>query len=68
MDVFGLLALVLAPGGVIVVLMERFRRENAKDHNATMQTLERVETKVEKIDERMDHHIEWHLDGDRKKG
>lgn len=62
MDVFGLLALVLAPGGVIVVLMERFRRENAKDHNEAMRTMERVENKIEKIDERMDDHIEWHLD------
>ena len=62
MDVFGLLALVLAPGGVIVVLMERFRRENAKDHNEAMRTMERVENKIEKIDDRVSDHINYHLD------
>ena len=65
MDVFGLLALVLAPGGIIVVLMERLRRDNAKDHNEAMRTMERVEAKIEKIDERMDDHITYHLDKDR---
>jgi len=64
-DVFGLLALVLAPGGIIVVLMERLRRDNAKDHNEAMRTMERVEAKIEKIDERMDDHITYHLDKDR---
>jgi len=62
MDVFGLLALVLAPGGIIVGLVERTRRQNNRDHAQNMDVLRSIDKKVDKIDERLDHHIEWHLD------
>lgn len=62
MDVFGLLALVLAPGGIIVALVERTRRQNNRDHAQNMNVLRSIDKKVDKIDERLDHHIEWHLD------
>lgn len=62
MDVFGLLALVLAPGGIIVALVERTRRQNNRDHDQSMNVLRSIDEKVDKIDDRLDHHIEWHLD------
>ena len=62
MDVFGLLALVLAPGGIIVALVERTRRQNNRDHAQNMNVLRSIDKKVDKIDDRLDNHIEWHLD------
>lgn len=64
MDAFGLLALVLAPGGIIVALVERTRRQNNRDHAQNMNVLRSIDKKVDKIDDRLDHHIEWHLDKD----
>jgi len=63
-DAFGLLALVLAPGGIIVALVERTRRQNNRDHAQNMNVLRSIDKKVDKIDDRLDHHIEWHLDKD----
>lgn len=55
--------------GPIVVLMARFDRRNTEQHDNNMmelrrigRTVENVDSKVEKIDERLDHHMEWHLD------
>ena len=55
--------------GPIVVLMARFDRRNTEQHDNNMtelrrigKTVENVDSKVEKIDERLDHHMEWHLD------
>ena len=62
MNWLGLLGLVLAPGGVIVVLLERTRRENNADHARNSNLLKRIDSKVDRIDERLDDHIEWHLD------
>ena len=62
MDAFGLLALVLAPGGLIVALVERTRRQNNRDHAQNMDVLRSIDKKVDKIDDRLDNHIEWHLD------
>ena len=62
MDAFGLLALVLAPGGIIVALVERTRRQNNRDHAQNMNVLRSIDKKVDKIDDRLDNHIEWHLD------
>jgi hypothetical protein len=61
-DAFGLLALVLAPGGLIVALVERTRRQNNRDHAQNMDVLRSIDKKVDKIDDRLDNHIEWHLD------
>lgn len=51
-----------APGGVIVALIEKTRRENNRDHAKNSELLMKIDGKVDKIDERLDHHIEWHLD------
>ena len=64
MDIFGLLALVLAPGGIIVALVERTRRQNNRDHAQNMDVLRSIDKKVDRIDDRLDNHIEWHLDKD----
>ena len=62
MNWLGVLATVLAPGGMLALLIERTRRENNRDHAKNSQMLRSIDNKVDKIDERLDHHIEWHLD------
>lgn len=62
MNWLGILATVLAPGGLIALLIERTRRENNRDHAKNSELLQKIDVKVDKIDERLDHHIEWHLD------
>ena len=63
--VIGVAVAILAPGGIIVTLIERTRRENNRDHAKNSELLQQIDGKVDKIDERLDHHIEWHLDKDK---
>jgi len=58
----GILATVLAPGGRLALLIEKTRRENNRDHARNSEVLQSIDRKVDKIDQRLDHHIEWHLD------
>ena len=60
--VLGVAVAIIAPGGIIVTLIERTRRENNRDHAKNSELLQQIDGKVDKIDERLDHHIEWHLD------
>lgn len=41
--------------------LARFDKHNTKQHGDNMHVLTRIETKVDKIDERVDGHIHWHL-------
>jgi hypothetical protein len=47
--------------GPLVVLMRRFDKRNTEQHGANMRVLERIETKVDKLDDRLDGHIDWHV-------
>ena len=60
----GIAVAIIAPGGVLVTLIEKTRRENNRDHAKNADLLQKIDGKVDKIDERLDHHIEWHLDKD----
>ena len=51
---------VLAPGGVLTVLIERMRRENNRDHGRNAAILNRIDKKVDKLDDRLNDHIDWH--------
>lgn len=64
MNWLGVVATILAPGGLLAILIERTRRENNRDHAKNSEILKRIDTKVDKIDDRLDKHIEWHLDRD----
>ena len=59
--------------GPIVVLMRRFDRRNTEQHDRNMEALQRIDRSVEhvagqidRIDERLDDHIDWHLRGDER--
>lgn len=55
-----------APSGVLVALIERTRRENNRDHARNSDLLRSIDRKVDHVGERVDDHIEWHLDQGRK--
>ncbi len=63
-------AAVTALGGILVAVIQQFRKENHTDHQVVVGLLhvlrksqQRVEDKVDKVDERLDKHLEFHLDG-----
>jgi hypothetical protein len=62
-----LAAVVSAVGGILVALIQKFRKENQKDHDVVMgmlrvvyKALQRNEMKLDKVDERLNNHIESH--------
>jgi hypothetical protein len=57
-----ILLAVLAPGGVLTVLLERLRRENNRDHNRNLELLHTIDRKVDGVSDRVDDHVRWHLD------
>lgn len=48
-------------GGPIMWFLNRFDRRNTEQHAENKQILERIESKVERVDNRLDEHINWHL-------
>lgn len=62
-----LAAVVSAVGGILVALIQKFRKENQKDHDVVVgmlrvvyKALQRNEMKLDKVDERLNDHIESH--------
>lgn len=63
---------LLAPGGVLAVLIERTRRENNRDHHRNSEMLHRIDGKVDqidgkvdKVDQRLFDHLEDHWKGNK---
>ena len=62
-----LAAVVTAFGGVIVAVLQKFKKENHDDHAYVRGVLtmlyksqNRIETKVDRVDERLSNHLEFH--------
>jgi hypothetical protein len=62
-----LAAIVTAVGGIIVAALQKFRKENHDDHayvrgilTMLYKSQNRIETKVDKVDERLTSHLEFH--------
>ena len=63
---------ILAPGGVLAVMIERTRRENNRDHSRNSELLHKIDgkvtqidSKVDKVDERLFTHLQDHWKEDR---
>lgn len=56
----------LIGGGVtlLVTLIEVTRRQNNRDHATNANKLDKVLEKVEKVDDRLSSHIDWHISRD----
>ena len=55
-------AFVAAVASVIVALLQRTRKENSADHMVVMDLLRGIGRKVDKVDDKIDRHVEWHMD------
>lgn len=55
-------AFVAAVASVIVALLQRSRKENSNDHMVVMDLLRSVGRKVDRVDNKIDRHVEWHMD------
>lgn len=55
-------AFVAAVASVIVALLQRTRKENSADHMLVMDLLRGIGRKVDKVDDKIDRHVEWHMD------
>jgi hypothetical protein len=54
-------------GGPMMWLLSRFDRRNTEQHGANMNVLKNIEVKIDKIDDRLDGHIDWHTHKDGMK-
>ncbi len=54
-------------GGPLVVVVQKLRDENTSQHAEARNLLNKVAYKVDKVDEKLDNHIEWHLTKTRRK-
>lgn len=57
-----IVACITAFSAVIVALVQRSRRENHSDHAVVMNRLEVVAKSVEKVGDKIDRHVEWHME------
>jgi ribosomal protein L14 len=56
-------AVIASVGGIIVAVIQQFRQENRKDHGTVMEALDRVSNTVERVEGKVDSHINWHATG-----
>jgi hypothetical protein len=47
--------------GPLVVVMRQFEKKNTQQHGENLKVLNRIEKKVDHIDNRLDDHIDYHL-------
>ncbi len=59
-----IVALIGAVSGLLGIAIKEFKsmkEKNDADHGAVMLKLNKVQKSVEKVGERLDDHIDWHL-------
>lgn len=52
--------LVACIGGPVMWFLARFDRRNTEQHGENQKVLTRIEGKIERLDNRVTDHIEWH--------
>jgi hypothetical protein len=55
-------------GGPIVVILQQLRKENTEQHGESRTLLQHVADRVDKVDEKLDGHISWHLKKENTNG
>lgn len=53
--------LATAVSGVIVALIQQFRKENRQDHAQVSAALERVSNTIDRVEGKVDTHLQWHI-------
>jgi hypothetical protein len=54
-------------GGPLVVVVQSLRKENTSQHAEARELLKMVANKVDKVDDKLDGHISWHMAKTRRK-
>jgi hypothetical protein len=54
-------------GGPLVIIIQNLRKENSADHAVVRGLLESVVTQIDKVDDKLDNHISWHMAKTRRK-
>ena len=55
-------SIIIAIGGILAALVQKGRSENHEDHNEVASLIKMVHKDVYKVGEKLDNHINWHLD------
>ncbi len=53
--------IVAVIGGPLVVAIQNLRKENTAQHAEARELLKEVSSKVDKVDDKLEGHINWHL-------
>ena len=48
-------------GGPLMFALKKFDTRNTEQHGENLKVLQRIEDKVDHIDDRLDDHIDYHL-------
>ena len=56
-----IVASIAAVGAIIVAVIQQFRKENHKDHAAVVDALNRVSHTMDRVEGKVDSHLEWHI-------
>jgi hypothetical protein len=54
-------------GGPLVIVVQSLRKENTSQHAEARELLKMVANKVDKVDDKLDNHISWHMAKTRRK-
>lgn len=63
-------ASISAIGGLLGIAIHEFRdmkKKNSADHGSVMLKLNKVQKSVDRVAERLDDHIDWHLEETHQK-
>lgn len=55
-------ALIAAFASVVVALLQRVRKENSRDHALVVDLMKILGRKIDKVDSKIDRHVEWHVE------
>lgn len=55
-----LVGVISTVGGIIVALIQKFRRENREDHDIVQQQIGHVYRAVTRVEDLVHDHIRWH--------
>jgi uncharacterized membrane-anchored protein YhcB (DUF1043 family) len=47
--------------GPLVAVIQGLRKENTEQHNESRELLQEVSKKVDRVDDKLTNHIDWHL-------
>ena len=56
-----IVASIAAVGAIIVALIQKARKENHTDHALVMNAVDRLSHTMDRVEGKVDSHIDWHL-------